>query len=766
MSSSRPFTCGQCSQTFTRNENLARHIRSRHGGEGRRPFRCCYCHTRFSRRDVCKRHVERCRTSLDSSREDDQESSDVPAPVPNVPGSPPSPPATSLSPDVAVASPMVNVNTVLSPQETQSWARPPRRAEQSSPKITKVLTHPEVHVSAYFEHFHPSLPLLHRPTFDESSPKTLRGIVVAIGNLYFARKLPDGDAASSVRWSHDLWNTGHEELAQLVGPDFQGLRTPWMLQAWLLYIAYGAYMGDGSQFDRAKEMLRSAVDAVRSIGLLRQAVARAGPSSGSTPADGDLLDNDDDPEDFDARRRWIAYVDEESMKLCLHVLFFLDFQIFSPCNIRPLTSPMELDWEVPLPASLWEADSPRTWLEKLEIETCVTGLQREDDGGLSYPCPGTKSLTLAMQSLMSNSPSPYLLAALAASPIAVLFLVTNIDAFVRDMTRSYYQLPPDLTDLSAFHILTQSQNRQVTTALGHIKGLVEGQDATAQDSAAERAIWLSVERVALAVKLALCRPDDLLISGIVEGSVAAGLATATHLTRGLYAGARRSLQSLLKPTGAGEDAVLVMLDELMGALASATHGDRREALREAPWTTVATYRILLALWRSLRWSAGEVREREAAAARQPQLQRTRRRFESSALVFNSIVEVVLQLGEQPGSARGLRTGWSAGLVAPPDLGEACFVKSVLQFWRDRTVWEIGSSMVRILEEVIAANALTVEVFGGGGSSGLADRACQPNLGVLGGGGGGGGGIGGGRPSSSISTSTPLSQSRPDAYHRL
>ncbi|KAF4827705.1 Zinc finger protein 281 [Colletotrichum tropicale] len=61
MELSRPFTCTECSQTFTRNENLERHKRSRHGSDSRRPFKCYTCRARFTRKDVCKRHSERCR---------------------------------------------------------------------------------------------------------------------------------------------------------------------------------------------------------------------------------------------------------------------------------------------------------------------------------------------------------------------------------------------------------------------------------------------------------------------------------------------------------------------------------------------------------------------------------------------------------------------------------------------------------------------------------------------------------------------------------
>ena len=72
------------------------------------------------------------------------------------------------------------------------------------------------HFAAYFECFHPSFPLLHRPTFSDRSPKVLRNIVVAIGSLYTAQNLSEEDSVSCLRGSHDLWDAGRQELTHMV----------------------------------------------------------------------------------------------------------------------------------------------------------------------------------------------------------------------------------------------------------------------------------------------------------------------------------------------------------------------------------------------------------------------------------------------------------------------------------------------------------------------------------------------------------------------
>lgn len=391
----------------------------------------------------------------------------------------------------------------------------------------------------------------------------------------------------------------------------------------------------------------------------------------------------------------MLYVDEESTKLSMYTLLFLDFHISAPCNARMLTCPLDLDWELPFSIALWEAETAESWSESLNQEPRIQALLGAD---AEPPCPNTRSLALATQSLMSGSPSPQLMVALAMSPMATLFVLTNIDAFVRDFTRCYYQLPPALSDPSAFHIFTQSQNRQVIAALRHISRVVPGRNADNNGSHQYRPIWRAIECIGLAVKIALYKPDDLLIGGIVDSSVVAGLATATHLTLGRYAGTRRSLEALLQHN-TGDDAVIMILDEAMALLSSILSSDQQDALREPPWATMASYRIVLAIWRSLRWAASEMRARSADGPQQGQV---RRRFEAPTVIFHAIMDVAMEeTAALPGQDAGQEGGLDAVMAASPELGEACYAKAVLGFWRKRGVWPIGTSMATVLEEIVS-----------------------------------------------------------------
>lgn len=373
------------------------------------------------------------------------------------------------------------------------------------------------------------------------------------------------------------------------------------------------------------------------------------------------------------------------MKLCMHTLMLFDFHALYPCNIRPLTSAVDFDWELPFSSSMWTAASAEAWLQAIIDDTRVLALLEPEDN-IYLACPTTKSLTLAMQSLMSDNPSLYLLSALESSPITVVFLLTSVDALVRDMTRCLYQLPPNLADPSAFHILSQSQNRQVAAVLRHISRLVEEQPEIVQ-CGSERVLWTAIGRMCLAIKVALYKPDDLLIGGIVDTNVTAGLATATHLTLGHYTGSRRSLQSLIQHNS-GDDAVLLFLEEAVSALDSIFANSWKDSISEAPWVTVTTYRVLLAIWRSTRWAATEMRARAESG--------TQARFDTPAVIFNSVLGVV-------SDRIGLRCPQES-VPSPSSLtGETCFSQGILQFWKERKVWAMGASMVPILEEIISAD---------------------------------------------------------------
>ncbi|KAF7559170.1 hypothetical protein G7046_g4974 [Stylonectria norvegica] len=246
------------------------------------------------------------------------------------PNSPPTPPIAFNSPGMVLGSPMQGHEDDHSPTTSDAWSGPrlPQPATTSQPFLTARTM--EVYINAYFEYFHPSFPLLHRPTVGEDAPEILRNIIIAIGSLYTAQTYSE------------------QEAAACVDSNYRTLRTTWAIQAWLLHIIYGAFMGDAARYDTSKKMLRLLVDAAQDFGSLRQSVATSSSRSWTRGYDKSVFGGDEQM----LESQWMLYVEEESMKLCMYTLLFLDFHILSPCNIRPLTSPLELDWELPLAASL------------------------------------------------------------------------------------------------------------------------------------------------------------------------------------------------------------------------------------------------------------------------------------------------------------------------------------------------------------------------------------------------------------------------------
>jgi hypothetical protein len=72
-------------------------------------------------------------------------------------------------------------------------------------------------VAAYFEHFHPSLPLVHWATFHTASaPRSLVSIQIAIGILYTTGSCGEDIAVSREKQSKELWANGVKELQSLV----------------------------------------------------------------------------------------------------------------------------------------------------------------------------------------------------------------------------------------------------------------------------------------------------------------------------------------------------------------------------------------------------------------------------------------------------------------------------------------------------------------------------------------------------------------------
>ncbi|KAJ4354704.1 uncharacterized protein N0V89_006441 [Didymosphaeria variabile] len=469
-----------------------------------------------------------------------------------------------------------------------------------------------------------------------------------------------------------------------------------MLQSCLLHIVYGAFTEDVAQAEQISKMLRTLVDSVRDLGFLKQVVATFPGSPAWLQAETqDLVAS----QPLDVSNQWQTYISEESLKLSIYTLLLMDHHVFSCSNIRPLLSTMECLWELPLAASLWEADNAGVWYEIRcqEHGESVPGTSQIGE------TPFKGFLSTATQSLLSAMPDPKLINMLAASPFAMMCILTNLDALVKDFTRCYYQLPPNPADPSAFHILTQSQTRQVCSALSVLSEVVNERLGAAMLEP-EQSVWHASQVLIWSIKLSLCRPDDLLVGGIVENRVFASLVTATHLTMGSYITFKRTTHATQQHKNS-HDGMLAVIDDLNSALFTISTLTPGLAMRELPWITAASYRLLLTIWRTLRVAKADILEKLAKS----DAMLSNRSSGSSFLIFHSILETVAHCDRpqyqhhDPGTAARHRP-WSFDADNITAEGDAELVELIQRICRARAVWMIGPSLANAMQDATASVA--------------------------------------------------------------
>ncbi|PYH55256.1 uncharacterized protein BO96DRAFT_80206 [Aspergillus niger CBS 101883] len=686
--SSRPYPCDECTKTFTRNENLRRHKRARHDRAPSHEFECDGCHAVFTRSDVFKRHRGRCRVEASNDHISRPETS----PQQSYQGTDDMPPLLTAT-NVLTSTEVPAANVMPGDHFWEGHS-----SFATSLSRDNILPSPMSHydlegyVKEYFEHFHPSLPLLHRPTFTVSSaPKLLLKAVAVIGSLCSTTICNDEEAQACVHWRRTTWQSGQQELRNMVSNQCGEIRKPWVMQAWILYMIYGVYAGgEACQFRTAREMLRQIVDAVREVGLSQQEIAM--PESQSWLYDISYPHGD---ESRTLYARWTSYIAAESTRVALYTLIFLDSHVFVPCNSRPLMSSMELGWELPFPAKLWEAKDPEIWIQRFGEYFGVSAFTFTNDLLQRPRGLAAASLTMATQQVMTEAPGTELAAALEASPFAVFCVLANLDALVRDFTRCYYQMPPSYPDPNPFHILTQSQTKSVHMALRNIGKIVKDA-ATASDSP-DFFQWRTNALFIVSLQVNLCRPDQLLIGGIVDNSLIAGLAASTHLMRGNFVAVRRSAP-LLAPRLGSNEGVLALLSELSAALASIFSDDSQNLSYEAPWVTVTSYGVLLCIWGALRCATTEIYDHLNTFNELP------RTSEPCMLIFNALIEATLLYSPATRRDRDVRDPrlWSRDREVFSTLleqGQLLFADLVKIFCQQRLVWSIGPSMLAVLREI-------------------------------------------------------------------
>ncbi|EME42129.1 hypothetical protein DOTSEDRAFT_73048 [Dothistroma septosporum NZE10] len=592
-----PFPCAECNKAFTRSENLERHLRSRHRAAHK--FVCERCGRTFARSDVRKRHAERCARGLHRRRPRTPVADHAEIPCPStrlVPLSGTFEKATRSDlpndgrQDASDEIPVGHTDCTFEHDFLPSISNPPATpmrglfAAQDDRSPGPVSFHVSMsndvfpsadtssHAACYFQHFHPFLPIIHEPTFRLSTaPSLLASIVVAVGKVY----MPDSGRKHQA--NHDLWRSGVDELLSLMKENSALPGEPWFLQAWLLHTVYGFYFTAESS-SASRNMLHVLVDQMRSMCLLKQGLTYSADVYWTNGLSG--------PEELPTI--WPVYVHQESFRLCVLALLFIDTQMASPCNVRPVLSTTEVLWDIPHTGTLWHASSADEWvtaiLDEVQVGniTCTSPSNNQD---LLHPA-------MVIQHLMSGSADTRLLRRLASHSFGTVCVLASLDALVRDFTYCYYQMPTVLADPSAFHILAPSQNQAITAAVhAMLERIIERAPWTPQTS---RLMKLTT----WTVRLGLTEPDDLLVAGIAETDLAAGLATSTHCMIGSMVAKRRAAPLRHRPFG--EDSSLVCWQDLLSSIGLIVESTQDAHQQQPPWMTALSYRVLLILWRTLR----------------------------------------------------------------------------------------------------------------------------------------------------------------------
>lgn len=385
---------------------------------------------------------------------------------------------------------------------------------------------------------------------------------------------------------------------------------------------------------------------------------------------------------------WHSFVDEESLKLSLYGIAMIDFQLVLACNTRPEMSPLEIVWDLPWSSQSWEANTGEDWWNQMVHEASS---YQFIDGAMSDRGPTMKSLFLATQSLLAEAPPEALLRALSASHFALLCVTVNIYRLVRGFTHHLYQLPPNPANPSPFHILTHPQNSQISSALKVVLGLKSVIQSTRD------VLWDAVELFCWVTKVSLCIPDDFLICGIVDTDITAAFATAAHLSLGNQVLGRRSRNIVATPRAFSDEGFLLIFEELMNAMDSLWGVDAQTAIREAPWTSVVGFRILLDLYRVLRLALTDIHERELLGAIS-----TSKTFDAAQVIYNTVKQALTAHIRNKRAVLATRNLAHLGLLElteDPKICERKFMMLMIQSCNERNVWAVGPAMAMVLEEI-------------------------------------------------------------------
>ncbi|KZF19600.1 hypothetical protein L228DRAFT_36905 [Xylona heveae TC161] len=578
--SARPFRCTKCQKAFTRQENLKRHIDSRHTASIARKFACLLCEARFSRSDLLKRHIQSCHPSSQSSQ--------------SAPVAQPAPEFSSLS---------------LEPETSISLEDAPIPSEDGSPRALNLVSRSAI--QNFFDKFLCNFPIIHEPSFElETCPTPMLEVLVCLGSMYSYAKM---DCPRS-----DIYQSALTAMYKYVEQDRSRYQEGWVLQTFLLLEYYGIYSGEDSFFLKAQRIHRDLVDAMHELQMSHDG------TSSSLYDDYDETRNKTCGGTFDEidslEQKWKTFIRLECRKRCIYAIYLLDSEFSILCNLRPMVSALEIKYELPCSEDLWGAASAEDW-SRIEMQQFSSFNDHDDLFSEGDTPPPQGGFYLAMQHFLNpdrRRKGPLTLRSLWSSPFAALILVMQLQMMSRELTHASCLLERPKFQQRNLSVLTDSQYTQISQGLKNIAELVPKRNTKAttieeflglstrpdvHNAKSNSPMWHTFWILWHYTAISLSHPDSLLVTGIVETSLPCAVATAGHLAMPR----RRETRDIYEDRDVFR--ILENLECIMVKLRGCDSHDRDLAKdmgsREDPFTTILCYKICLVGWRLVRLTMSE-----------------------------------------------------------------------------------------------------------------------------------------------------------------
>ncbi|KAI5810333.1 fungal-specific transcription factor domain-containing protein [Pyronema omphalodes] len=254
----------------------------------------------------------------------------------------------------------------------------PEDLDRAFPNVEIVATF----VRLYFQHFHPILPVIHKPSFSlERCPAILLIAMISIGASYSKLK-------NAKQFADGLSELCRRSLTWLSEKDPALGRTAFYLQSMCLQNLYAMGSGSTTLYDAADVSRSVLIGNARRIGLFSGSKSPTSSSPSSTPNSPSLRPGKSSPPftaSPDLETRWREWRDVEGRKRLAWGIFEYDSSFSTLSNRRGAITISDISIRLPCSESLWEASTAESWSLLLPQENDIQG----------YPFYSTLKLIIA-----------------------------------------------------------------------------------------------------------------------------------------------------------------------------------------------------------------------------------------------------------------------------------------------------------------------------------------------------------------------------------